>query len=180
MPWPMRGLQIPILFRYLRSSRHPWTEAERVWWAKGKTFGTMLTLTKVGNRVFLFIGDYLTGWTVSGLYTILYDTITSNPAAAHGREGVYIGENGQHTLYDVAKAVQEAMIELDLSKETEPSSFTREEVEKYFGVGRHFQPRCGPHSTDFCRTITLEWTLIVGPRGLGQLDGSLPRQLKIS
>jgi len=90
------------------------------------------------------------------LYTILYDTITSNPAAAHGREGIYIGENGQHTLYDVAKAVQEAMIELGLSKDTEPNSFTREEVEKYFGVGRHFQRTCGQHSTAFCRAITSE------------------------
>ncbi|KAF8348842.1 NAD(P)-binding protein [Amanita rubescens] len=70
---------------------------------------------------------------ISELYTTLYDAITSNPAAAHGREGIYIGENGQHTLYDVAKAVQEAMIKMGLSKETEPNSFTREEVEKYFG-----------------------------------------------
>ena len=75
---------------------------------------------------------------VSGLYVVLYNTIASNPMAAHGREGIYIGENGQHTLYDVAKAIQEAMVELGLSKETEPSSFTREEVQKYFGVGRRF------------------------------------------
>ncbi|KAF8687635.1 hypothetical protein AX14_003644 [Amanita brunnescens Koide BX004] len=70
---------------------------------------------------------------ISALYAILYDTIASNPAAAHGREGIYIGENGQHTLYDVAKAMQEAMIELSLSEESEPSSFTKEEVRKYFG-----------------------------------------------
>jgi len=70
---------------------------------------------------------------ISELYVVLYNTVASNPVAAHGREGIYIGENGQHTLYDVAKAVQEAMIELGLSKENEPSSFTREEVKKYFG-----------------------------------------------
>lgn len=76
--------------------------------------------------------------TVSELYAVLYDTIASNPAAAHGREGIYIGENGQHTLYDVARAIQKAMVELGLSTETEPSSFTKEEVQKYFGVGRRF------------------------------------------
>ncbi|KAF8742687.1 hypothetical protein AX14_002912 [Amanita brunnescens Koide BX004] len=68
----------------------------------------------------------IVGWltfTVSELYTILYDTIASNPAAVHGREGIYIGKNGQCNLYDVAKAMGETMIEL---KATEPSSFTKE------------------------------------------------------
>ena len=94
-------------------------------------------------------------YTVSGLYAVLYDTIASNPAAAHGREGIYIGENGQHTLYDVAKAIQEAMVGLGLSKETEPSSFTREEVQRYFGVGRRFF-NVDDDSNIFHRAITSE------------------------
>jgi hypothetical protein len=115
----------------------PWTEVEQVWLEKGGTSGTTLGLMRVGNRIFSFVRrGHLIRLTVSALYAILYDTIASNPAAAHGREGIYIGENGQHTLYDVAKAMQEAMIELSLSEESEPSSFTKEEVRKYFGVGK--------------------------------------------
>ncbi|KAG5652021.1 hypothetical protein H0H81_006574 [Sphagnurus paluster] len=42
---------------------------------------------------------------VADLYIILYDWIKTNPETGHGREGFYFGENGEHTLYDVGKAV---------------------------------------------------------------------------
>ena len=84
----------------------------------------------MGDHIFSFIRPgHLTRPTVSELYTILYDTIASNPAAVHGREGIYIGKNGQCNLYDVAKAMGETMIEL---KATEPSSFTKEVSEIFW------------------------------------------------
>ncbi|KAF8623606.1 hypothetical protein AX17_007309 [Amanita inopinata Kibby_2008] len=70
---------------------------------------------------------------ISELYTVLYDNIILNPAVAHGREGIYIGENGEHTMYDVAKAVSLAMVELGKATELEPTSFTKEEIDIFFG-----------------------------------------------
>jgi hypothetical protein len=69
------------------------------------------------------------------LYTTLFDAIEAkNELATHGREGTYIAENGYHTMYQVAQALQQAFIELGISKETEPTPFTGEELQKYFGV----------------------------------------------
>ncbi|KAM6504225.1 NAD-P-binding protein [Amanita muscaria] len=71
---------------------------------------------------------------VATLYTTLFDAIEAkNELATHGREGTYIAENGYHTMYQVAQALQQAFIELGISKETEPTPFTREELQKYFG-----------------------------------------------
>ncbi|KAG6853603.1 hypothetical protein C0991_002927 [Blastosporella zonata] len=73
---------------------------------------------------------------VADLYIILYDSIKTNPATGHGREGIYFGENGEHTLYEVGKAVSEALVEFGKSKNPEPTTFSKEDIDKYFGVGR--------------------------------------------
>jgi len=39
------------------------------------------------------------------------NSIVSNLATGHGREGINFGENGEHTFYDVSKAIGEALIE---------------------------------------------------------------------
>ncbi|KAF8066913.1 hypothetical protein FPV67DRAFT_1215028 [Lyophyllum atratum] len=70
---------------------------------------------------------------VADLYLVLYDSIKTNPATGHGREGFYFGENGEHNLYDVGKAVSEALVAIGKGKSAEPTTFTQEEINKYFG-----------------------------------------------
>lgn len=72
---------------------------------------------------------------VADLYIVLLESIWSNPATGHGREGIYFGENGEHSLYEIGKAVGEAMVDLGKSEFSEPTTFTKEEINKYFGVG---------------------------------------------
>lgn len=71
---------------------------------------------------------------MADFYIILYDSIKHNPATGHGREGFYFGENGEHTLYQIGKAVSEALFEIGKGKSSEPTTFSKEEIEKYFNV----------------------------------------------
>ena len=70
------------------------------------------------------------------LYVVLFNAIRKgdNPACGHGREGFYFGENGEHTLYEVGKAIGDAMVQLGLSGNAEPTTFTKEEIDKYLEV----------------------------------------------
>ncbi|KAG7089743.1 hypothetical protein E1B28_011397 [Marasmius oreades] len=72
---------------------------------------------------------------LADLYSILYDSISSNPTTGHGREGFYFGENGEHSLYEAAKGIGEALVKLGKAETSEPNSFTEEEVTKYFRSG---------------------------------------------
>jgi len=38
-------------------------------------------------------------------------------------------------MYDVGKAVGQALVDLGISSSNEPTTFTEEELDKYFGVG---------------------------------------------
>ncbi|KAK7044261.1 hypothetical protein VNI00_007983 [Paramarasmius palmivorus] len=70
---------------------------------------------------------------LADLYSILYDTIINSPEkAGHGREGYYFGASGEHRLYDVSRAIGEAFVELGISDNAEPTTFTPEEIDKYF------------------------------------------------
>lgn len=71
---------------------------------------------------------------MADLYIVLFDSIRSNPSTGHGREGIYFGETGEHSLYEVGKAIGEAMVALGKSDNPEPTTFTKEEIDKYFGV----------------------------------------------
>jgi len=70
---------------------------------------------------------------VADLYVVLYDSIVANPATGHGREGIYFGVSGEHTLYDVGKAIGETLVAIGKSDNPEPTTFTKEEIDKYFG-----------------------------------------------
>jgi hypothetical protein len=76
---------------------------------------------------------------VAELYIQLYDAILAdnNPALGHGREGFYFGANGENFLYDLGKAISEALMKLGRANSPEVTSFTKEEADKYFG-GVHF------------------------------------------
>jgi len=79
---------------------------------------------------------------IADLYDVLFTLILAEPSKpGHGREGFYFGENGEHTWYDISKAIGVAMVKLGLSKSVEPTPFTEEELGKYFGsktVGYYF------------------------------------------
>ncbi|GJE91615.1 NAD(P)-binding protein [Phanerochaete sordida] len=71
---------------------------------------------------------------VSELYIKLWDAIVRDPEGVdHGVRGYYFGENGEHLWYDVSKAIAQALLELGLTTNPEPTPFTDLELEKYFG-----------------------------------------------
>ena len=51
----------------------------------------------------------------------------------HGWEGFYFGENGEHSWYQISRAIGEAMVALGLTTDPEPTAFTTDELVKYFG-----------------------------------------------
>lgn len=67
------------------------------------------------------------------LYEILLDATLSDPNLAHGREGYYFTENGEYKLYDVAKAYSQALYDLGKGKSPDPTTYSADEVQKYFG-----------------------------------------------
>jgi len=76
---------------------------------------------------------------IADLYIVLYDSIVSNPATAHGRQGFYFGENGEYTQYEAAKAISEALLAYGKVEISEPTALTEEEYKErplliYFGT----------------------------------------------
>ncbi|KAG7089749.1 hypothetical protein E1B28_011403 [Marasmius oreades] len=70
---------------------------------------------------------------LADLYSVLYDSIVQNPdQTGHGREGFYFGASGEHRLYDIGKALGEALVELGISSSAEPTTFSQLELDKYF------------------------------------------------
>jgi len=67
------------------------------------------------------------------LYQLLLDATLSDPNLPHGREGYYFAENGEYKLHDLAKAYSQALYELGKGKSPDPTPFTADEVQKYFG-----------------------------------------------
>ncbi|KAH9168824.1 hypothetical protein EDB89DRAFT_1855069 [Lactarius sanguifluus] len=67
------------------------------------------------------------------LYQIILDAALSDPNTPHGRDGYYFGASDEYRLYDLAKAYSQVLYDLGKGKSPEPTSFTAEEVQKYFG-----------------------------------------------
>lgn len=69
------------------------------------------------------------------LYIHLFEGILSeHPAAKHGREGIYFAENGEHSIYQVSKAIGDSLVEQGLLENPEPNVLTQEDIDIYFGV----------------------------------------------
>ena len=67
-------------------------------------------------------------------FITLFDAILSNPEkVGHGRDGYYFGENGDFLWYDVSKYIGKALVKRGISQSEEPTTFTTEELIKYFG-----------------------------------------------
>jgi len=69
---------------------------------------------------------------LADLYIALFNSIRTNPGTGHGRNGFYFGESDEHTLHQIAKAVSEALVKLGKGTNPEASTFTQEELNKYF------------------------------------------------
>lgn len=67
---------------------------------------------------------------VSDLFIVVYENALLDKAA-HGREGFYFGENGEHKMYDVSKAVAQALHELGKGRSPEPEPFTEDDYEHF-------------------------------------------------
>ncbi|KAI0701894.1 NAD(P)-binding protein [Cerioporus squamosus] len=68
------------------------------------------------------------------LYITLFDAIVRDPSGVgHGWNGFYLVENGEHSWYQIGKAIGHTLVKLGLSNDPEPTSFTNEELVKYFG-----------------------------------------------
>jgi len=70
---------------------------------------------------------------VAQFYRIIFDAALSDPNLPHGRDGYYIAENGEYRLYDLAKAYSQALYDLGKGKSPDPTPFTADEAQKYFG-----------------------------------------------
>lgn len=67
-------------------------------------------------------------------YVTLFDAILSRPEEiGHGHDGYYFGENGEYSWYDLGKAIGKALVRRGLSSSDEPTTFSREELTKFFG-----------------------------------------------
>ncbi|PIL36717.1 hypothetical protein GSI_00406 [Ganoderma sinense ZZ0214-1] len=70
---------------------------------------------------------------VADLYMVLFDSIVANPDnTGHGWEGFYFGENGEHHWIDISTTIGQVMVELGLSENPEPTTFTVDELKKYW------------------------------------------------
>ncbi|PCH34191.1 NAD(P)-binding protein [Wolfiporia cocos MD-104 SS10] len=70
---------------------------------------------------------------VAELYVTVFNAALNNSeGTGHGWGGFYFGENGEHTWYDISKAVSVAMVELDIGGTDEPTTFTKEELIKFW------------------------------------------------
>ncbi|KAH9003176.1 hypothetical protein EDB86DRAFT_3073655 [Lactarius hatsudake] len=67
------------------------------------------------------------------LYQIILDAALSDPSTPHGRDGYYFGASDEYRLYDLAKAYSQVLYDLGKGKSPDPTPFTAEEAQRYFG-----------------------------------------------
>lgn len=74
---------------------------------------------------------------------VVFDYATADPSnEEHGANGYYFGENGEHELIDISKAIGEAMVALGKAKSPKPTAFTDDEIDKYFNGVLLFRSIC--------------------------------------
>lgn len=76
-----------------------------------------------------------TSFAAADLYLIIFDAALSNSGTAgHGTEGYYFVENFEYSGLEVAQAISETLVELGIATTREPSAFSQEELDTYYGV----------------------------------------------
>ncbi|KDR82445.1 hypothetical protein GALMADRAFT_134061 [Galerina marginata CBS 339.88] len=87
-----------------------------------------------------YIGKGLNKWPAvslddtADLYLVLFDVVRKNPdATGHGPEGYYFAEVFEYSGIEAAATISEALFELGIGSSSEPSAFSQEELDKYYG-----------------------------------------------
>ncbi|OJT13756.1 hypothetical protein TRAPUB_9692 [Trametes pubescens] len=70
---------------------------------------------------------------VARLYCTIIERALAGDDIGHGREGFYFGENGEHTMLDIAQAMGADLEAMGLADTADPSTFNKTELDKYFG-----------------------------------------------
>ena len=68
------------------------------------------------------------------LYILLLEQILSGKPLAHGRNGLYFGENGDYPAYDLCKVISEVLYNKGKSKSPTPTTFTKDEMADLSGI----------------------------------------------
>lgn len=97
---------------------------------------------------------------VARLYCTIVERALAGDDIGHGREGFYFGENGEHTMLHIAKAIGADLEDMGLADTADPSTFTKTELDKYFG-GVSAQ-RC--NRTAACAHLELTRSICNSPR----------------
>ena len=72
---------------------------------------------------------------MADLYILLLNHVLEKPEdTPHGREGFFFGESDEHSFYEVGKAIGDALVAIGKSDNSEPSTLTKQEIEKYMNV----------------------------------------------
>jgi hypothetical protein len=69
---------------------------------------------------------------LGNLYGLVYSRAQKGDIG-HGTAGYYLGISGEYTLHAAAQTVGTAMATYKFSEDAQASSFTPEEIEKYYG-----------------------------------------------
>lgn len=72
-------------------------------------------------------------FSVARLYCTIVERALAGDDIGHGREGFYFGENGEHTMLDIAKTMGADLERMGLADTADPSTFNKTELDKYFG-----------------------------------------------
>ncbi|KAJ7485954.1 NAD-binding protein [Mycena latifolia] len=91
---------------------------------------------------------------LADLYVKLYDAIIADDTTGHGRNGFYFGASGEHSLYEVGKAIGAALVALGKSTNPEPTTFTQAELDKYFQGSAYLGSNSRCRAT---RSLALGW-----------------------
>ncbi|KAH9835125.1 uncharacterized protein C8Q71DRAFT_104691 [Rhodofomes roseus] len=68
------------------------------------------------------------------MYIALFDAISADPqSVGHGWEGYYFGVSDHVSFYEIGQAIGQALVDLGLAKDAEPTTFTDEELLKHWG-----------------------------------------------
>ena len=70
--------------------------------------------------------------TVASFYFTLFDAVLRNHNLSHGWHGFYYVTNDEYTWYSLSKKIGEALVALGKATEAEPTSFTLDELPRYF------------------------------------------------
>ncbi|KAL1748421.1 hypothetical protein HDZ31DRAFT_79764 [Schizophyllum fasciatum] len=73
------------------------------------------------------------------LYNLVFEKATRDPESlGHGRSGYYFGASDEHSWYEISKSIGEALVKLGRASDPEPTTFTKEEIDKYFAGSEYW------------------------------------------